>query len=628
MVWFRRSIVYNLEHMNKMDLSKIKLIIWDLDEVFWKGTLSEENIFIPKEHIELINNLVDSGVMVSICSKNDEQKVFKELENNNIRDPFVFVSINWQPKGQRVKEIIGSMNLRSVNVLFIDDNVSNREEARHFSPDLNVADIDIISQLIEYFSDEKVHKDKEQKRLKQYKVLEEKNKLRMTFTSNEDFLRQSQIVLEIKNDSLNEINRIHELILRSNQLNFTKVRSSIEELKKDIEDPSSKHGYIKVHDKYGDYGIVGFYLTINDKVKHFTFSCRTLGMGIEQYIYKFLGKPKFNIVGDVSSDLNSCEPDWINNEPVLSEKTSSLTGRTVIKGPCDMAQTTLYFSGDDIITEFTYVNNKGVVIEQCNHTSVICDSIKLNQETKNALINDVDFMDKGVYDTQIFGKNISLVVFSLFTDPNLGLYKNKSNGGVIPFGEYTNNLTDEKKWPGLMDGTLFTANCVFTKEKLQKFKENYEFIGRLSPAEIIENIKFIFSHMDKKAHLCLVLGSTTPYLDNTSESYKNREDFNKVLNELAYELAKKENRIHLLDVNDFIEGQQSFTNNINHFERIVYFKMSQRLIEIAKSAGLVFKNDSKFKTFIKKYTRKLGHLFAHPISVIRGRINRRKMKKS
>ena len=120
------------------------------------------------------------------------------------------------------------------------------------------------------------------------------------------------------------------------------------------------------------------------------------------------------------------------------------------------------------------MNNKGVVIEQCNHTSVICDFLKLSQETKKELINDVDFMDKGVYDTHIFDKDVSLVVFSLFTDPNLGLYRNKNNGGVIPFGEYTNNLTDEEKWPGLMDGTLFTANCVFTKEKLQKIKEKYE----------------------------------------------------------------------------------------------------------------------------------------------------------
>ena len=33
---------------------KIKLIIWDLDETFWRGTLSEESVTIPEEVSDLI----------------------------------------------------------------------------------------------------------------------------------------------------------------------------------------------------------------------------------------------------------------------------------------------------------------------------------------------------------------------------------------------------------------------------------------------------------------------------------------------------------------------------------------------------------------------------------------------
>lgn len=46
-----------------MDLSIIKLIIWDLDETFWSGTLSEGGINIPECNKRLIKNIVDSGVM-------------------------------------------------------------------------------------------------------------------------------------------------------------------------------------------------------------------------------------------------------------------------------------------------------------------------------------------------------------------------------------------------------------------------------------------------------------------------------------------------------------------------------------------------------------------------------------
>ena len=48
---------------------KIKLIIWDLDDTFWKGTLSEGGVIIPDEHINLIKNLTDAGIVNSICSK-------------------------------------------------------------------------------------------------------------------------------------------------------------------------------------------------------------------------------------------------------------------------------------------------------------------------------------------------------------------------------------------------------------------------------------------------------------------------------------------------------------------------------------------------------------------------------
>ncbi len=40
-----------------MNFGVIKLIIWDLDETFWKGTLSEGEILIPKQNIDIIKRL-------------------------------------------------------------------------------------------------------------------------------------------------------------------------------------------------------------------------------------------------------------------------------------------------------------------------------------------------------------------------------------------------------------------------------------------------------------------------------------------------------------------------------------------------------------------------------------------
>ena len=51
--------------------NKVKLIIWDMDETFWNGTISEGDVCTPLEHINMIKELTDRGIMNSISSKND-----------------------------------------------------------------------------------------------------------------------------------------------------------------------------------------------------------------------------------------------------------------------------------------------------------------------------------------------------------------------------------------------------------------------------------------------------------------------------------------------------------------------------------------------------------------------------
>ena len=117
---------------------RIKLVIWDLDDTFWKGTISEGSVEIPPKHRELLVQLTDIGIVNSICSKNDFQSTMTYLEENGLAEYFVFPSINWMPKGQRVKKLIEDMQLRPANVLFLDDNPSNLGEVEHFCSGISV----------------------------------------------------------------------------------------------------------------------------------------------------------------------------------------------------------------------------------------------------------------------------------------------------------------------------------------------------------------------------------------------------------------------------------------------------------------------------------------------------------
>ena len=578
-----------------MDISKIKLIIWDLDETFWNGILSDGTAEVIQDNIQLIKNLTDCGVINSICSKNDFEQVKSFLSECELWDHFVFNSINWSQKGKRVKEIISEMNLRDVNVLFIDDNHLNLQEAKQECPNIMIAYPDVIPELVEHFKNA-TKKDVKHSRLNQYKVLETKKEFRASSGSDEEFLFNCNIQVEIKHDCLGNIERISDLIMRSNQLNFTKIRSTEEELIAICNDTSIETGYVVVSDKFGEYGIVGFFAIKDNKCIHFVFSCRTLNMGVEQYVYNLLNRPEIAIVGEVASSLEGTAPLWINH----SEKTTE-TGRTtidnvktLIKGPCDLE---LVFSfieeSKNIIKEFVYVGRNGVSIESGGHTHHIIQHLTLDEQTKNKLINELPFGDKNMFQTSMFNQDIGVVYLSMFTDPNLGLYKEKKSGAIVAFGEWTNDLTDKTVWNDFVEQKIFTANCKFTIESLEFIKENYDFIGRISPEETVKNLDFIHSHIAPSAKLILNLGSEIEYVNNSQEAYSNRHIYHKTVNDLIKEWAREKRNVYLIEVTNYINSQDDYTNNINHFAKSVYHKIAQRIIEIINTDDLKIRKRQK-----------------------------------
>ena len=89
-----------------MKLGKIKIVIWDMDDTFWKGTLSEGGVETIPENVEVVKLLTDRGIMNSISSKNDYDAVKLKLEELGVWDYFIFPHISWEPKGQNVAQLL------------------------------------------------------------------------------------------------------------------------------------------------------------------------------------------------------------------------------------------------------------------------------------------------------------------------------------------------------------------------------------------------------------------------------------------------------------------------------------------------------------------------------------------
>lgn len=276
----------------------LKLIIWDLDDTLWQGTLADGDDVVPfAQRTEMIRAFNARGVLQSICSKNDFETAKARLQALDLWDEFVFPHIAFTPKPQAIAAIIEDMQLRAANVLFVDDNPVNLNEVRFCLPDIQTLDI-TRPDADAWLADQLAQQTGTRSRIADYRMLEAKKRDRVADASlsNEDFLRSCEIRVctPYGMEALDHVDRIAELINRSNQLNYTQSRVAAEDLCSDIIDVLSHISMaVFAWDKYGDYGLIGFVMIRVEcvgyklhafEIVHFVFSCRAMHMGMEQFV--------------------------------------------------------------------------------------------------------------------------------------------------------------------------------------------------------------------------------------------------------------------------------------------------------------------------------------------------------
>ncbi|WP_084583076.1 HAD-IIIC family phosphatase [Sphingomonas azotifigens] len=283
---------------------KPKLLIWDLDDTLWQGTLAEgDELHLLTRRAEIATALNQHGIISAICSKNDFETAKAKLETLNLWDSFVFPRIAFAPKGAVIANMIADMQLRPQNVLFIDDNPHNLHEAAAFAPGIRTIDARTpeCDALLERILVDHQHVTRD--RRDEYRILQWKAEERQASAlAKEDFLQSSDVRVLITQltENVQFADRIEELINRSNQLNYTNSRVAAGSMTDFILNFTRNFTYaVFVRDKYGDYGLVGFASVdcTRTAVEHFVLSCRVMHMGVEaamlDRIHLIFKVPKF-----------------------------------------------------------------------------------------------------------------------------------------------------------------------------------------------------------------------------------------------------------------------------------------------------------------------------------------------
>ena len=572
----------------------VKLVVWDLDDTLWAGTLSEGPVTLDPARIDLVRALNRRGIVNSICSKNDAAGARLRLEQAGVWSEFVFPRIDWSPKGPRVARIIEDAQLRPDNVLFVDDLAINRAEVAHFVPGIQTAGPEVIGGLLD--RPELAGKDdRDLTRLAQYRVLEQKLADRSAVAAdNEEFLRLCDIRIGVFHDTGAQSERLFELVERTNQLNFTKRRPARDTFVAMLADPGFDTGYVRVRDRYGDYGICGFYAVSRDtgSVVDLLFSCRVLGMGVEQWVYDRLGRPPVTVVGEVASTLEGSAP-WLTDESgsawepaatgpgrtgpsgAVADRTPR-TRRILMVGGCDLT-TTAEFLGGTITTEFSHVGPTGAFVH-VGHTELLRQSALGLSPGQQALVDRIPFLDDRVFSSPaVVDPDYDVLVYSVLTDYTQGLYRHRSEGLLVPWHQYDRDVTD----PGFRP--LLASR--FAREGMDAgffdwFADEFEFVGGISPGRFADNLRWLAGMVPPDAEIVFLNGAEV-VMDNPREPERHRR--HRTMNEVVDRVVRDLPRASVCDVRTFVRYGDDVTDSIRHYRRQAYLTMAERIRSATES---------------------------------------------
>jgi len=242
-----------------------------------------------------------NGVMLAICSKNNEEDVWHAFDNHPDillkKDDFVSFRINWNDKATNIREIADELNIGLDSLVFIDDNPVERERVSQLAPEVTVPDFpDQPYKLTQSF--EEIYRkyfllyrltSEDLAKTEQYKANSERVNNSKGFDSINDYLLSLGTNISIDQANAFNIPRIAQLTQKTNQFNLTTHRYTEPEISKLI-DAGSLVFCATVSDKFGDSGItaVGIIGFENNKaiIDSYLLSCRILGREIELAIIK------------------------------------------------------------------------------------------------------------------------------------------------------------------------------------------------------------------------------------------------------------------------------------------------------------------------------------------------------
>jgi FkbH-like protein len=285
-----------------------KCLVMDLDNTMWGGVVGDDGLDgLMIGHGSALGeafsafqayakDLSRRGIILAVCSKNDEANALEPFEKHpemvlRRADIASFIA-NWDDKAANIRAIAAQLNIGLDSLVFVDDNPFERSLVRQELPMVAVPEIGddpaYYAQCLAdagYFEGIRITDD-DRARNSQYQGNLQREALKASVTDLPAYLRSLEMQLVWSRFDSIGLQRIVQLINKTNQFNLTTRRYTDGDIRAVMTDETAFGLQLRLIDRFGDNGIIAIVigkLELEDRlvIDTWLMSCRVLGRQVE-----------------------------------------------------------------------------------------------------------------------------------------------------------------------------------------------------------------------------------------------------------------------------------------------------------------------------------------------------------
>ena len=293
-----------------------KCLVLDLDNTLWGGVLGEAGVAGIKLGESFPGNaytalqkaalaLRNRGILLAIASKNNEADALEALSHHSdmILRPgaFAAMEIHWEDKVTSLRSIAKKLNIGTDALAFFDDNAAERAWVRAQMPEVGI--IEVPASPVHYAAaleaselfDAPLVTSADLQRAEMYQQQEQRRAMQQSSGSMDDFLTGLDMQVQIGHVGADTLDRVVQLIAKTNQFNLTTRRHTAAQLTAMI-DAGSVALWLRVSDRFGDNGLTGVIIAQPEteaahwRIDTLLLSCRIIGRNIETGLLSVLAR--------------------------------------------------------------------------------------------------------------------------------------------------------------------------------------------------------------------------------------------------------------------------------------------------------------------------------------------------